>query len=45
VVGIAAVAALALIGGADFFRPNIGDQANPMRGAKFKLLSMLFWFS
>src|SRR6266513_3010708 len=43
--GVAAVASLVSIGGADFFLPpNIGDQAKPMRGAKLKLLSMLFWF-
>src|SRR6266571_651160 len=28
-----------------FLPPNIGDQAKPRRGAKFELLSMLFWFS
>jgi hypothetical protein len=45
--GGVAVADLASIGGgADgFLRPNIGDHANPIRGAKFKLLSILFWFS
>src|ERR1044072_2794441 len=43
---VAAAAGLFSIGGADFVpRPNIGDQAKPIRGAKFKLLSMLFWFS
>src|SRR4051812_35408929 len=41
-----AVANFVSIGGTDFvLRPNIGDQAKPMRGAKLKLLSMLFWFS
>ena len=43
VAGVFVAASLVSIGGADFFpRPNIGDQAKPIRGAKFKLLSMLF---
>ena len=31
--------------GGFFLPPNEGDQANPMRGAKFRLLLMLSWFS
>src|SRR4051812_11857505 len=42
----AAAAGLVSIGGAGLLlRPNIGDQAKPIRGARFILLSILFWFS
>ena len=36
---------ISVAGGGFFLLPNKGDQANPMRGAKFKLLLMLLWFS
>jgi hypothetical protein len=45
VAGVAAGAAFISNGRADCFLPNIGDQAKPIRGAKLKLLLMLFWFS
>src|SRR3954470_17208304 len=39
----AAAAGLVSIGGAGLLlRPNIGDQAKPIRGARFILLSILF---